>query len=133
MSNLIQYWLLMILKDAPEFAINIIIKNPTVFKVFLEKVFELHLYYQIFGFKVIFMLMPLLNHWFAKKWGGKRVLIEFISFSNFKVVFILLSEPVIILIWVTIIKIEKLSLKRPLLQCNVCPELVIFLALNKQF
>lgn len=45
-----------------ELAIDAISKNPIVFKVFLEKVLELHPRHLILGLEAMFMLVLLLDY-----------------------------------------------------------------------
>ena len=69
-----------------------ITKSSIIFKILLKKVFKFFLCYQIFGFKVMYILMSLLNYCFAKNQDSKKDLIVFIVFSNFKIIFILLTK-----------------------------------------
>lgn len=50
-----------------ELTANTVIKNLIIFKVFLEEIFELSLNYWIFGFRVMFLLRSLLNHYFLQR------------------------------------------------------------------
>lgn len=52
-----------------ELAKDVVSKNLIVFKVFLEKIFELSSYYEVvLSFEAIFiLLMLLLNNYFTKK------------------------------------------------------------------
>lgn len=86
----------MILKDMPELATNIVSKNSIVFKVFLEKILELWLYYQVLGFRVMFILVPLLDHQFAEKQVSKKDLVELVSSGNVKIVLTFLVKPLAI-------------------------------------
>ena len=79
-------------KDTFELTKNAINKSLIIFKIFLKKVLEFSLHYQIVGFKATFILMLLLNHHFAKKQGRKKDLIRLISFNNFKIIFTLLKK-----------------------------------------
>ena len=54
---------------------NAISKNLVIFKVFLEKMLELFLRYWIFGFKAKFLLILLLNYYFAEKQYSKKDMI----------------------------------------------------------
>ena len=67
-------------------------KSLIVFKVFLEKILEFFLRYQIFGFKATFLLMLLLYYCFPKKKNKKKDLIWPISLSGFKIVFTLWAK-----------------------------------------
>ena len=69
-------------------------KNPNVFKIVLEKIFEILLYHQIVSPKTTLLLMPLLNHYFAKKQGSKKNSIWHIGLSGFLIVLILLAESI---------------------------------------
>ena len=51
---------------------NIVNKNLIIAKVFLKKVLKLFLCHQILSFKVTFIPIVLLNHYFAKKQDGKN-------------------------------------------------------------
>lgn len=86
----------MILKDTFKLITDIVGKDLVVFNIFLEEIFKFWLHYQVFNFKAIFILVPLPNYNFAKKQDGKKDLIEFIGSYNFKVIIILLIEPVAI-------------------------------------
>ena len=44
----------------------------------------------------MFVLMPLLNYYAVKKQGGKKDLICFISPNDFKIVFTLLAETIVV-------------------------------------
>lgn len=79
-----------------ELAINTINKDLIVIKIVLEKILELYLYYLVFGFGEIFIVILLLDHYFAEKQDSKRDLIEFVGFKNFKIVFMLLLKAIII-------------------------------------
>lgn len=70
---------------------DIINKKPIIAKVLSKKVFKLNPSYRFFGFKVMFILIPLINYSFIKKKGSKRDLFKSISFNNFKIVFISLA------------------------------------------
>lgn len=86
----------MILRNTFQLAENIINKSLIVFKVFLEKVFEFRLYYQVFSLKARFILVLLLDYQSVEKQRGKKNLIALISPSSFEVILILLAELVAI-------------------------------------
>ena len=71
---------------------NPISKSSIISKVFLEKIVEFLLYYQIFGLKATFLLILFLNYCFKKKQGGKKNLIWPISLSNFAIILRLLAK-----------------------------------------
>lgn len=60
-------------------AINAISKNLMIAKVFSKNIFELSLYHQLFSFRVVFILIPLLNNCFAKKQSYKKNAVKPIS------------------------------------------------------
>ena len=82
------------LKDAFELAKNVVSKNSIIFKIFLKKIFKFFPYHWIFGFRIVFLLILLLNYWFIKKQSGKKDLIWPISSDGFKIVFILLLKTI---------------------------------------
>ena len=63
---------------------NAISISTIIFKVFLKKNFELFSHHCIFGFRIMLLLILLLNYCFAKKQGGKKDLILFISLAILK-------------------------------------------------
>lgn len=81
----------MILEDVFELTMDIINKKPIIAKVFSKKVFKLNPSYWFFGFKMMFILILLINYSFVEKKDGKRDLFQFISFNSFKTVFISLA------------------------------------------
>lgn len=60
-------------------------------------------------FKISILLILLLNHQFVLIFDNKKYIIRFISFCNFKIIFILLAKIIIINIKVFVIKIGKLN------------------------
>lgn len=66
-SSLFLYWLLLILENTFKLAANAVSKDLVIFKKFSNKIFRFGLYYWVIGFKVIFILMPLLNYHFLEK------------------------------------------------------------------
>ena len=60
------------LKDMSELAKDAVSKNPIIFRIFLEKIFEFLLRHRIFGLRTTLLLVPLLDHYPAEKRGGKR-------------------------------------------------------------
>ena len=80
------------LKDTFELAVNIISKNPIIFKVCLENIFEFLLHHQIFGLKATLLLVLLLDYCLVKKQNSKKDLIGLMSLGDFEIVLILLAE-----------------------------------------
>lgn len=72
--------------------INIINKSLIIAKVFLKKFFKFSFHYEFFDFKIIFMLILLLNNYFIEKQSGKKNTIKLISIGNLKIIFILLAK-----------------------------------------
>ena len=95
-NHLFQYQLLLILKNTFELAKNTISKSLIVFKVFLEKYLKLFSCYSIFGFKVTFLLMLLLNYCFVKTQGSKKDFIQPIGSKNFEIILTLLIKTIAI-------------------------------------
>lgn len=87
-----------------------------IFKVFLKKIVELRLYYWVFSFRVIFMLVPLLDHHFTKKWDSKKDFVLLIDLNNFKIIIILLAKMVRVEIKILIIEVGKFGFKKPLME-----------------
>ena len=77
------------LKNIFKLAKKIINKNPIIFKVLLEKIFEFLIYYRIFDLRVTFLLISLLNHCFIEKKSSKKDLIWPIDPCNFEMVLII--------------------------------------------
>lgn len=50
----------------PKLTVDTIGKSLIILNIFLVKIFKVGLCYQIFGFKIIFMLILLLNYSFTK-------------------------------------------------------------------
>lgn len=115
----------------PELTEDAISKSLIIIKIFLKKVFELSLCYQVFGFETIFILILLLNHCFAEKQSNKKGWVKLFSSSGFEMVFTLLAETLIIQVDIFIIQFKKSSFKRPLMRCGVCLNLAMFIALDK--
>lgn len=65
-------------------------------KIFLEKMLEFSSCHEVFGFGVKIVLVLLLKYCSAEKQGGKKNVVESISFNNFEIVFILLKKAVIV-------------------------------------
>ena len=84
------------LKNTFELAKNTISKNLIIFNIFLKKILEFFLCHQIFGYKSMLILMPLLNYYFAKKQSGKKDLILPFGLSSLKIIFTLLAKIIII-------------------------------------
>lgn len=83
------------MRIASEFTANTVSKGFILFKILLKKFFQLGLYYWGFDLRAMFVLLiPMLNHYFVKKQRSKKNTIELISFSSFKVIFILLAKVV---------------------------------------
>lgn len=81
-----------ILKNLFKLAVNAISKDLVLFRVFLEKILKLILYYWVFGFRATIMLMLLLYHYFAEKQSGIKDLVELVDFSSFEIIFALLVK-----------------------------------------
>lgn len=95
-SALFLYQLEFILRKTSKLAANAISKVLIVSKVFLKKFFELNLYYWVLNFKTMFMLMPLLNHQFAKKEDSKKDMIKLVDPNSFEIVFALVIKMIAI-------------------------------------
>ena len=61
-SRQFQYLFLLIFRNTFKLTKNAISENSIVFKVFLKKILQFLLYYQIFDLKAMFLLMLLLNY-----------------------------------------------------------------------
>lgn len=101
-------------------------EGSIIFKVFLEKILKLGLYYQIFGFKVIFILMSLVQHYSVEKRDGKKDEIRLVGPSSFEIIFVLLAKAIIIQVQIPLIKVCKTKVDKPLLGFT-------FLGLLQQF
>ena len=77
-------------------AVDVIGKSLVVSKILLKKILELNPHHRVLDFGVTFMLVLLLDYCFTEKQSGKKDLIGPVSLSGFKVIFILLTEPVAI-------------------------------------
>lgn len=77
-----------------EFAINAVSKNLIVSKVLSKKIFKLNSYYWNFAFKILFILVLLLNYYFGKKHECKEDTVESINHSRFKIIFTLWTKTV---------------------------------------
>lgn len=84
----------MILRDTFKLATDAIGKSFIIFKVFLKKNLKLRPHHQVLDFKIIFMLMLLLDYCFTEKQSYKKNLVRPISFNNFESVFLLLAKAV---------------------------------------
>lgn len=60
------------------------------------------------------MLVPLLNHLFTEKQGGKKNYVRPVGCNNFKIVFTLFGKKVVIKMWIPIIKVGKFGLGKSL-------------------
>lgn len=80
------------MKDIFELTADFISKNLIISKIFLKKIFEFNPRHQFLSLKTIFMLIPLLNYYFAEKQDGQKDMVELINHSFFKIVFLLLVK-----------------------------------------
>lgn len=94
------------MKDTFQLTANIVSKVPIVFKVFLKKLLELYLYYQVFGFKTMLILISPLYYYFIEKPSNKKDIIRLVSSSSFKIIFILLAKVVAIQVWIYVVKVR---------------------------
>ena len=88
--------LLFVLRDISKLAKNTINKSPIISKIFLKKIIEFFLHYQIFSFEAMLLLVLLLDYCLAEKQGGKKDSIWLISSSGFKIIFTLLVKTIVI-------------------------------------
>ena len=84
------------LRDTFQLAEDAVSKSPIISKICLEKILEFFSHHRIFGLKVIFLLVSLLDYRPMEKRGGKRDLIWPIGSSGFEMVFILLTKTIAI-------------------------------------
>lgn len=61
------------MKNVFKLIIDAIGKGLAIFKDFLTEIYNFHLYYQVFGFRRMFMLMLLLNRYFTKNKAVKKI------------------------------------------------------------
>lgn len=86
----------MILGNASKLTTDVVSKSPIVSEVLLEEVFELRPRHLVLDLRATFILVPLLNYQSVKKQSNKRDLVRSVGSSGFKMILILLVEPVAI-------------------------------------
>ena len=87
---------MLVLKDTSELAEDAVSKNPIIFKVCLEKIFEFLLGHRILGLETMLLLVPLLNYCLVEKQEGKKDLIWLIGPTGFEIILTLLVETIVI-------------------------------------
>lgn len=99
----------------------------------LKKGFKFVLYKKnsIILFNLYFIMLLAKIDLVSEKRGYKRDTFVARDSSCIKIVLILLIEVIVLYVYVSIVKIRFLGLKKIITECNTCLKLFIFLALNK--